>query len=156
MGKFSRLELYFDGACDNHSKLRIMGMGVAVYVGGIYKEEYSKSFNLSLGSIGTSNISEWEAIAEALKVALFIVTDNKLHKYTIDIYGDSQLVVYQLTGKYEVKKAHLKPYFIECTDLVRSIRKQNNVALLRVFWIPRDKNKQADKLSKIGLNNFGS
>jgi|AntAceMinimDraft_13_1070369.scaffolds.fasta_scaffold00614_3 ribonuclease HI len=141
------LTLKFDGAADNNSKFKFMGAGVAVWENGERCEELD--FKKMAGSNGTSNIAEWEALIEALKTA---------HAYTmaidadvkIRIYGDSQLIIRQFSGRYKVKAPHLKHYH----DKAMMYKKLLGSRLRIVEWIPREDNKEADILSKEGITDY--
>jgi ribonuclease HI len=59
----------------------------------------------------------------------------------ITIKGDSQLVIYQIKGRYKVKAIKILPLYQKVISL---ISKFNDVC---VEWIPREKNIEADKLT---------
>lgn len=52
----------------------------------------------------------------------------------LEIYGDSQLVIRQLTGEYECKKPQLRILRSKIKDLLTSVSKYS------FNWIPREKN----------------
>ncbi len=58
------------------------------------------------------------------------------------IRGDSQLIIYQLTGKYQCKKEALRICLEECHELLTGLD-------WRAEWIRRDENEEADRLSKL-------
>ena len=60
---------------------------------------------------------------------------------SITIKGDSQLVIYQIKGRYKVKAIKIMPLYQKVMSL---ISKFDDV---RVEWIPREKNSEADKLT---------
>ena len=67
--------------------------------------------------------------------------DNYNATESVTIKGDSQLVIYQIKGKYKVKAMKIIPLYQKVMSL---ISKFNDV---RVEWIPREKNSEADKLT---------
>ncbi len=54
------------------------------------------------------------------------------------IMGDSQLVIYQVSGDWKVKKLHLRPLFSEARSHLSNFVKHELV------WIPRGQNTLAD------------
>ena len=84
----------------------------------------------------TNNMAEYEALVRALRKV------GDPDGRPINVYTDSQLVAYQVLGKYRIKNEGLKPYLEEARRLMRRL---NHVA---VRYIPREGNKLADKLAK--------
>jgi ribonuclease HI len=142
-----RIKIHFDGACANaKNKDCPMGIGVAVFVGGVYQEELSRAA-LVEDEIedGTSNIAEWMALCLALEVA------GDLRKTHLDakiiIVGDSQLIANQFNMIWSIKEDKFLKYFSKA-------RKLNEIAKVpEIQWVPRKFNTKADELSKMGLNS---
>jgi ribonuclease HI len=67
---------------------------------------------------------------------------------SITIKGDSQLVIYQIKGRYKVKAMKIIPLYQKVMSL---ISKFNDV---RLEWIPREKNSEADKLTSYAYINI--
>lgn len=61
------------------------------------------------------------------------------------VWGDSQLVVNQMNGLYQVKEEQLKPLFAEAANLVIVLKQEFNITV-RFRWIRRELNNQALKL----------
>jgi hypothetical protein len=59
------------------------------------------------------------------------------------VYGDSQLIVRQINGIYEVCKPELVPYYKVVQRLM------NNFEHIQIAHIPRGKNASADALAKL-------
>jgi len=87
----------------------------------------------------TNNQAEYRALIAALKEAV------KLGAIEARIYLDSELVVKQLSGKYRVKNAALKPLYQEVKKLQGRLR--GSV----VNHIPRQQNVEADSLANATL-----
>jgi len=56
------------------------------------------------------------------------------------VYVDNQLVVDQINALAAVRSDHLKPYHDRALTLLNKFSDQ------RVYWVPRERNKEADKL----------
>jgi ribonuclease HI len=62
--------------------------------------------------MATNNQAEYEAILKGLQLLQEIKTES------IEIFGDSQLVINQLISLYECKDDILKGYYDECRKLL--------------------------------------
>jgi ribonuclease HI len=65
----------------------------------------------------------------------------------IELYADSDLVVKQLSWIRKIKKDELKIINTEILDLI----KVNNIKI-SFNWIPRELNKEADRLSNVAMD----
>jgi ribonuclease HI len=88
----------------------------------------------------TNNVAEYEALLMGLKAV------TKLGKKPIRIQSDSQLLVRQLNGEYRVKDEKLKRLFHKATALLRQFE------AYRIVYVPREKNKLADRLANKGID----
>ena len=86
----------------------------------------------------THNVAEYRGLIEGLKLA----RDYGIQR--IRVYMDSELVVDQVNGVSAVRKEHLR----ELHDVASSL-----VALfdIRISWVPREMNAEADQLVKDAL-----
>ena len=88
----------------------------------------------------TNNQAEYQAIISALEEAVSLGANE------VDISLDSQLVVRQVKGEYRVKRATLKP-------LHQRVKKLENLfAGFTIRHVPRELNKEADKLANAALD----
>jgi ribonuclease HI len=124
------LTIYTDGA--SFGNPGPMGIGVVVYKNDFRLEELSEY----IGE-GTNNIAEYTAVIKALETA------HRLGDMEVHIKSDSELVVRQLNNEYKVKDMKLKP-------LKRRIDELRHGLKVKFEHIPREKNEEADKLSKEG------
>lgn len=97
----------------------------------------------SLG-IATNNIAEYRGLIAALQWA----ADN--HVSQITIKGDSLLIVEQMRGNYKVKNEGLKPLHLQARMLVMQIGD------VKFAHVPREQNKDADRLSNVGMDGNGA
>lgn len=89
--------------------------------------------------VTTNNEAEWQSLLEALREA------KKRGIQNVEVFMDSQLVVYQVNGIYKVKKPEFKPYWNE-VNLLRSSFSQ-----FRISHLPREQNRKADALANQAL-----
>jgi ribonuclease HI len=125
---------YFDGGARGNP-------GPAGY--GVYivddKGEMVAELSGSLG-IATNNVAEYHGLIAALQWA----ADRDLRQ--IAIKGDSLLLVEQMRGNYKVKNEGLKPLYLKARMLVMQI---GDVSFEHVR---REQNKEADRLSNVGMD----
>jgi len=90
--------------------------------------------------IVTNNMAEYNAFITALDEA------EKLGANKIKIFLDSELVYKQYLGEYRTNNKNLKEY-------LKKIREKEKFFLsVEVTHIPRENNKEADKLANIAVN----
>lgn len=82
-----------------------------------------------------NTVAEYTALIEGLKFAL------KLGIKRIRVFVDSELVVDQLNGRAKVRKEHLVPLHVQASSLIEEFSN------IRVSWIPRRWNEEADTLA---------
>ena len=94
------------------------------------------------GAIGraTNNVAEYTALLEALASALAREADD------VELLADSELVVKQVRGEYKVRHPDLIPLHAEAVRRIARLRR------FKIGHIPREKNKDADKLVNRALN----
>ena len=125
-------DLFVDGAADLHSQTD--GIGGAVFVEG--KEIYCFSEPL-LNK--TNNEAEYTALLKGVQTIL------ELKLVNINIYSDSELIVNQIKGKYNIKNDRMIVLHGQVMDAL------NGVKTWSIHHIRREKNKRADGLSKQGM-----
>jgi ribonuclease HI len=125
---------YFDGGARSNP-------GPAGY--GVYVVDDDATVLAELhGSLGiaTNNIAEYRGLIAALQWAV----DQNVSSITIK--GDSMLIIEQMRGNYKVKNEGLKPLHMQARMLVMQIGD------VRFAHVPREQNKEADRLSNLGMD----
>jgi ribonuclease HI len=64
----------------------------------------------------TNNQAEYEALLRGLQYL------REAGAVSVEIYGDSELVIKQLNGQYECKSDALRNYYEECREILKSFR----------------------------------
>ena len=88
----------------------------------------------------TNNVAEYRGLIAGLRAALELGADE------VDVRMDSKLVVEQMSGRWQVKHPAMRPLVTEAGALVRQI------GAVRFSWIPRARNKRADKLANLAMD----
>ena len=111
-------------------------------IGAVIKDEQGATLARISQRIGktTNNQAEYRALIAALEKAV------QLGARKVSVYSDSELVVRQITGRYRVKKAELKPLFQKVTQL------QSRLESFSISHIPREQNTEADHLANEALD----
>lgn len=86
--------------------------------------------------------------AEYMWAFFWIKRAIELWATDIDLYMDSSLVINQLSWSWKTKKEELWKIRDSIWDLI----KKNNIKITYT-WIGREKNKEADRLSNIAMDN---
>ncbi len=90
--------------------------------------------------IKTNNEAEYTA------ALLWIKRCIELGATQIELFADSDLVIKQLSGQWKIKKEELKILHTEIKNLIT-----NNITIV-FHWIPRELNKEADRLSNVAMD----
>jgi ribonuclease HI len=61
----------------------------------------------------TNNVAEYEGLLLGLERAKALGADD------VEIINDSELIAYQVTGRYKVKHPDMKPLFLQATEALR-------------------------------------
>ena len=129
-----RFVLYCDGASRGNP-------GPAAIGAVLYDAEGDAVEEIS-GAIGvaTNNVAEYRALIAGLEAA----DDRGVER--LEVRLDSELLVRQVTGRYRVKSAHLKPLSLQAARLIRRFGE------VRVVHVPREQNTVADALANAALD----
>jgi ribonuclease HI len=145
-GRSSQLEVFFDGLCQPYNPGGIACYGYIIKKQHPYPQTIHSEYGLAaepFTDYATNNVAEYTGIIKALE---WLLQQRKQVTYyvpteSIIIKGDSQLVIYQIKGKYRVKAIKIIPLYQQVKILVS---KFNDV---HIEWIPREENSEADKLT---------
>jgi len=114
-----------------------------------YCENGAEMFRVSkfLGN-KTNNQAEYEAVFLGLVELKKRAKDIK--DVVVEIKMDSELVARQIKGEYQVKEPTLFPLYISIHNFI--VKEKPSII---VTHIPREENKEADKLANIGIDKNG-
>lgn len=136
------IEVYFDGLCQP-----VNPGGIACYAFVVKKDD--ETIHSDYGVAGepfsqdsTNNVAEYTALIRALE---WLVASNLVGDKVV-IKSDSQLVVNQLDGSFKVKGKRIAPLYRQVSLL------RNKFSDLEIKWVPREQNKEADRLTNVAYN----
>lgn len=130
------VSIWFDGGCRPHSP---GGHGIYGYV----IKQNGDTIAEEGGYIGkdpdmTNNVAEYTALTEAIAH----LNELNLTPEHIHIHGDSELIINQIKGDYNIYSPRLRPLYVTAIALLEQID-----APIQYQWIPRDHNERADELA---------
>ena len=116
--------------------------------GVVIKDERGKNIKSYAETIGeaTNNEAEYKAVILALKKIKALFGKEKIKNMNLQFKLDSELVVKQLTGEYKTEEKSLHPLFMEIWNL------KTGFGELNFENVPREKNKEADRLVNEALD----
>lgn len=137
--------LHFDGLCEPQNPSGVMGCGWTLQTD---KEFLSDGFYFPAQPANTNNIAEYCAAGCGLKRLVRVLTEiGPWGCDGIEVRGDSQLVINQITGKWGSKTEHLTKLRDRCLELIAEIKKLSGHNP-KMVWIGREENGAADNLSR--------
>lgn len=128
--------LQFDGACRGNPS-NILGLGCIIKNNTETIEERSYRFPKTNG---TNNEAEYLSLIKGMRLAL------KYNIKSIRVEGDSNLILNQMSGKYQVKAENLIPLY----NAAKLLESEFNI--ISYHHIRREFNKEADKLANQALD----
>jgi ribonuclease HI len=90
----------------------------------------------------TNNVVEYEGLIMGLEVA------RKMHITELVSFGDSELVVQQIKGGYQIRHPEMRAYKNQVWDLIDNFNKDFNIIV-----VSREVNQQVDSLEVVS-NTF--
>jgi ribonuclease HI len=121
--------MYFDGStCGDRC-----GIGILL----VSPQGAAYSFSIRLPTPCTNNLAEYEAVRKGMELLL------KVGAEAVEIFGDSKLVISQLTEEYRCESESLLPLWEQCQELMAQFR------YINFYWIPRIQNSEANDLAQM-------
>lgn len=138
-----RITAFFDGACGPTNPGGIAAWGALVYKDGELIWEANEVHKPEIEGQTSNNLAEYCGC----HAALTFIIDKGYDDLPCIIFGDSKLVIEQMSGRWKLKGGL---YF----DIAKETKKLiNQFGLPPLFrWIPREQNVMADHLSKVALH----
>lgn len=130
-------EIFSDGASSGNPGPS--AIGVVVRVDGEVVKEIAEFIGLA-----TNNVAEYRALIRGLQEALSLGAEH------VCLRVDSELVFFQVKGKYKVKHENMKPLHAQVILLLKGFKK------VEFKVVPREENKEADCLASSVLKKIKS
>lgn len=137
------IKAYFDGCMEPKNPGGTGAYGVIVFKNDQEIYRASKMFDPTPNQ--SNNYAEYAGFLAILEYLL----KNEMEQEEIHIYGDSNLVIQQMSGRWKIRQGYYVPLALIARKLVVKFPK------LKLQWIPREENNLADELSKAELKKAG-
>ncbi|XP_050875690.1 uncharacterized protein LOC127079335 [Lathyrus oleraceus] len=121
--------LYFNGS--SHKD----GIGIGVLI--LSPQDIPTRFKCRIDKKCSNNEPEYEALITGLRIL------KELGASRIEVRGDSELVIKQVTREYKCIKENLLKYFVMTTQLLEHFE------IADITHVPRNENKEAKDLAQI-------
>ena len=141
MEKNQKIITYTDGGSRGNPGEAALGVVICDEKGNIIKE-----YGERLG-IKTNNEAEYAAIVSALRKIKALFGKEKTKKIEVEMRMDSELAMKQLSGQYKIESEKIIPLFVAVWNL------RLDFAKVSFNHVPREKNKEADKMVNEALDN---
>lgn len=138
--------LFFDGACEPTNPGGIASFGFVLRVNG--KDIASGKGVVGNGPGFTNNVAEYEGLIKGLQV----VEEHCKRNEQVQVRGDSQLAIRQMTGEYQVQSPRIIPLYNRAKKIRNRLRHQG--IKVSLMWIPREENWRADALSHDAFEEY--
>lgn len=132
----SILTMYTDGASQGNPGPA--GIGIVIYD----KEDRQVGKLSAYIGRGTNNFAEYTAIIRALKIAQYFKVRE------VKIRTDSELVVRQINGEYQVRNENIKLLYNQVMEILNKLPK------VKIEHVTRNLNDKADYLAKKGATSI--
>lgn len=121
-------------------------------IGAVIKDENGKNLKEISRFLGhqTNNFAEYTAVITALEELKKIIPEKERKNVDVEVKMDSELVVRQLTDKYQIKEETLFPLFIKVHNM-----KVKDFPHITFAHVRREQNKEADTLANEAMDKEG-
>jgi ribonuclease HI len=121
--------MYFDGLVCGY------GSGIGILL--VSPRGATYSFSIKLPAPCTNNLAEYEAVHKGMELLLEAGAE------AVEVFGDSKLVISQLTETYRCESELLFPLWRQCQELIAQFR------YINFYWIQRIQNSEANDLAQM-------
>lgn len=136
---------YFDGLCEPVNPGGIATYGVVIKKEDeILFEDSGLAYARPWSKEASNNVAEYSAAIHALEWLKM----NRLENSRVILRGDSRLIISQLKGAFKVKAPRIIDLYRRASKLL------GEFSDLKLEWVERSKNKDADLLSRIAYRKY--
>lgn len=128
------IECWFDGSCEPINPEGHTSYGALIRCG--MRTLFSESGYVGVGAGMSNNVAEYAGCIAVMKWLI----ENGVRKAVI--YGDSKLVVKQMNRRMKANRGAYIPYYKTAIEL------RGKLPDIEIKWIPRERNSEADALSR--------
>lgn len=159
-----RLKLQCDGGSRGNPGLAGAGATIVDAAAALHDSNGSREGNDSHDGAGelaahweyieqaTNNVAEYRGLINGLELAQKFAALQGVDagEVAVDVFMDSKLIVEQMSGRWKIKNADLKPLAAEVKRL------EAELEAVTYTWVPRAQNKRADELANRAMDDKAS
>ncbi len=134
------ITIYFDGLCEPINPGGIATYGYVIIRDGVAIKKGCRAIGSGVGM--TNNVAEYSGLLRAIEW----INEEKINEDII-VKGDSQLVINQMKGIWRIKSETSKHFVPKINNLIKNRK-------ISYHWIPREKNNEADMLSRVAYKRY--
>ncbi len=134
------IEVYFDGLCEPVNPNGIASYGYVIYKDGKKIKAGCRVIGEGIGM--TNNVAEYSGLLRAIEW----LKENNI-KDKIIVMGDSMLVINQMKGIWRIKSETSRYFVPKIREMIKGLD-------IEFRWIPREKNSEADMLSRVAYRRY--
>lgn len=132
------IQAFWDGGIPPKNPGGIPVWGIVVYQDGKVIQRGHGLAAEPFGPMATNNVAEYKALINAM---VFLLVFG-LEKETVQLCGDSQLIVKQVNREFACRDEKLFPLWAEAVDLF------SRFADVELVWVPRKENEADEEARK--------
>jgi len=136
-----KIIIYTDGGARGNPGPAAIGIVISDEKGNVLKK-----YPQYLGRNFTNNEAEYQAVIFALKKVKLLFGKKKSGTSIVEIRSDSELLVKQMQGLYKILDSKIQALFLTVWNLKIDFKE------VKFGLIPREKNKEADRLVNEALD----
>jgi ribonuclease HI len=134
----NKIKIHTDGAARGNPGPSSIGI---VIEGSGEKKTYREFIGYA-----TNNEAEYKALIFALQKVKLLHGKTKAKNLALECYSDSELMVKQLNHEYKIMDENIQKFFLLIWNLATDFGE------IKYFHVPREKNKEADQLANMALD----
>lgn len=135
------ISVFIDGSCGPVNPGGVPCFGYLIYND---MKRLAQDYGVVNHKDPSNNVAEYGACIKALEK----LREMNLLNEPIVMHSDSQLLIKQLRGIYDVNAPRIVPLYKQVKNIARSFRK------IEFTWIPREKNHEADALCRKAYKEY--
>jgi ribonuclease HI len=109
-------------------------------IGIVFSEKNKKTGFYFYNGVSTNNEAEYKALIKALEIS------KEKNIYNLSVYSDSELICNQMNGIYKIKNERLQDLSVKVKEILPFFKN------FSISYIPREKNKDADKMANLAMD----
>lgn len=149
MAEELRLRLECDGGSRGNPGRAGAGSSISLAASAVKGAPEELAAEWEFISKATNNVAEYHGLVNGLRLAQEVAEARgvDIADLTVDVFMDSKLVVEQMSGRWKIKHADMKPLAAKAKELGRACAK------VTYTWVPRAQNKRADELANRAMDD---